>query len=54
LISIKFWENESKKHQNDHSTWSSRLHARDAGKVQCMETHKYNSLLKETQRKKNT
>jgi hypothetical protein len=39
-------------HQNDHPSWSSRLHPRFLGMVQYTEIHQRNPLYKETQRQK--
>jgi hypothetical protein len=53
-ILYKFLQTESRTHQNDHPSWSSRLHPRDAEIVKYGETHQNNPLYKQTQRKKKT
>jgi len=52
--SIKFLQTESKNTPNNHSSWSSRVHPRDAEMAQYMEIHQSNPLYKQTQRKKPT
>jgi len=39
-------------HQNDHPSWSSRFHHRDAGMAQYIKSHQCNSIYKPTQKKK--